>query len=226
MLPKTFIWRKGEAVISDNGNTVLIANYDTAMPNSISELTSYRPEIGNYVYLCEVGISVPGGQNITVSSTGTAIVKGTKIILVYCMNNNECPLFKGENAPIQPTLVRIANVSSTYATIQWVVPYLAYTPEEYTIRYSLNRESLNFMSDTVCSTQDISANNQSYENTLHDLAPNKVYYFIIHSENTFAEITTSLMMFMTLEAGIHNNNVCLVRSCNEIFDVYCTCRTQ
>jgi hypothetical protein len=76
MLPKFFIWKTGEDVINDNGNTVLIANYDTTMPNSISELTVYRPEIGNYVYLCEVSISVPGGQNVTVNSTGTAIVKG------------------------------------------------------------------------------------------------------------------------------------------------------
>ena len=76
VLRKSFTWRNGEDIISDNGNTVLIANYDTMMPNSISELTVYRPEIGNYVYLCEVNISVPGGQNISVSSTGTATVKG------------------------------------------------------------------------------------------------------------------------------------------------------
>ena len=85
MLPKSFIWRNGEddIVISDNGNTVLIANYDTMMPNSISELTVYRPEIGNYAYLCEVRISVPGGQNISVNSTGTATVEGNAISFWY-----------------------------------------------------------------------------------------------------------------------------------------------
>ena len=79
VLPKSFVWRNGENVISDNGNTVLIANYDTMMQNSTSELTVYRPEIGNYAYLCEVSISVPGGQNISVNRTGTAIVKGNVI---------------------------------------------------------------------------------------------------------------------------------------------------
>ncbi len=81
------------------------------------------------------------------------------------------------------------------------MPYLAYTPEEYTIHYSLDRESLDFTSNTVLSAQDISANNQSYQNSLHDLTPNKMYYFTIHSENTFGETTTSLMMLTTLEAG-------------------------
>ena len=83
VLPKSFVWRNGDDVISDNGNTVLIANYDTMMPNSISELTVYRPEIGNYVYTCEVSISVPGGENISIISTGRAIVKGIVIRFWY-----------------------------------------------------------------------------------------------------------------------------------------------
>ena len=61
MLPKSFIWRNGDNIINDNGNTVL---------------TVYRPQTGNYAYSCEVSISVPGGHNISVSSTGRAIVKG------------------------------------------------------------------------------------------------------------------------------------------------------
>lgn len=76
MLPKSFIWRNGDNIINDNGNTVLIANHNSTMPNSISELTVYRPQTGNYAYSCEVNISVPGGHNISVSSTGRAIVKG------------------------------------------------------------------------------------------------------------------------------------------------------
>ena len=115
--------------------------------------------------------------------------------------NVDIILFIGESAPTQPTLVRTINISSSSATVQWVVPYLAYTPEEYTIHYGLDRESLDFASSTVYSTQDISAKNQSYENSLHDLAPNTMYYFMIHSENTFGEAMTPLMMLTTSEAG-------------------------
>ena len=105
---------------------------------------------------------------------------------------------------MQPTLVMTINITSTSATVQWVVPYLAYTPEQYTIRYGLDRELLDHMSTTIHSTQDISAKNKTYENSLHELAPNKVYYFEIHSENTFGETTTALMMLTTLEAGTYN----------------------
>ena len=110
-------------------------------------------------------------------------------------------LFIGESAPIEPTFVRTVNISSNSATIQWVVTYLAYTPEEYTIHYGLDRESLDFTSTTVHSALDISAKNRSYENSLHDLATNKLYYFKIHSENTFGKTMTSLMMLTTSEAG-------------------------
>ena len=76
VLPKSFIWRNGDDVINDNGNTILIANHDTTQPDSTSELTVYRPAIGTYVYSCEVSTSVPGGHNISKNDTGTAIVKG------------------------------------------------------------------------------------------------------------------------------------------------------
>lgn len=76
MLPKSFIWRNGDDVISDNGNTILIAYHNTTLPSSISELTVRRQEIGTYMYLCEVSISVPGGHNISISNTGSVTVKG------------------------------------------------------------------------------------------------------------------------------------------------------
>ena len=88
------------------------------------------------------------------------------------------------------------------ATILWLVPYLTYTPEQYIISYGIERDSLDLMSTTVHSTQDISAGNKTYENTLYDLTPNTVYYFKIHSENTFGETVTSMMILTTSEAGI------------------------
>lgn len=85
--------------------------------------------------------------------------------------------------------------------MQWVVPYLAYTPEEYTIVYGFGRESLDHMSTTIYSSQDISAINRTYESSLYDLVPNTVYYFQIHSVNTFGETTTTVMTLTTSEAG-------------------------
>ena len=79
VLPKSFIWRNGDDIINDNGNTILIANHDTTQPHSISELTVYRPAIGTYVYSCEVSTSVPGGHRISVNDTGRATVKGNML---------------------------------------------------------------------------------------------------------------------------------------------------
>ena len=81
------------------------------------------------------------------------------------------------------------------------MPYLAYTPEQYTIKYGPDRESLDLISTTVSSTQDISATNITYKESLHDLAPNTVYYFRVHSENTYGETMTGVMT-LTLEPGV------------------------
>lgn len=78
LLPKSFVWRNGDDVISD-GNTNLMAYHNVSQPYSISELTVYRPAIGTYVYSCEVSISVPGGHRISVNNSGRAIVKGNML---------------------------------------------------------------------------------------------------------------------------------------------------
>ena len=77
LLQKSFQWREGGNVITDNGNTVLISHRNTNMPQSISELTVSGLSVGNHLYFCSVSISVPGGVDIIVHATGTITVKGT-----------------------------------------------------------------------------------------------------------------------------------------------------
>jgi hypothetical protein len=85
--------------------------------------------------------------------------------------------------------------------VQWVIPHLAYTPELYTIYYGTVRERLNLRSPSLNSIADISATNTTYDISLQALTPNTVYYYQLHSVNTYAETTTAVMMFMTSEAG-------------------------
>ena len=75
-LQKSFVWRNGDNIITDNGNTILIAYHNTTLPQSISELTIYRAAVGIYLYSCDVSISVAGGRDISVNDTGSATVKG------------------------------------------------------------------------------------------------------------------------------------------------------
>ena len=95
------------------------------------------------------------------------------------------------------------NITSSSTIVQWVVPYLSYTPEQYTINYGTARETLDQRSATLSSTTDISATNTTYRISLQGLAPNTIYFFQLHSVNTHGETTAAVMMFMTSEAGMN-----------------------
>ena len=75
-LEKSFVWRNGSSVITDNGDSVLITNHNTTMPVSISELTVNEPAIGRYTYYCTVSMTVPLGLDISTFTTGIANVEG------------------------------------------------------------------------------------------------------------------------------------------------------
>ena len=76
-LQKSFVWRNGSNIVTDNGNNVLITNHNVAMPVSTSELTVNEPSIGSYTYQCTVSMSVPGGLDLSTFTTGRATVAGT-----------------------------------------------------------------------------------------------------------------------------------------------------
>lgn len=76
LLQKTFEWRNGGSIISDNGNNILISHRNTSMPESISELTVNGLSIGNHTYFCSVSISVPGGVDLVTHASGVITAKG------------------------------------------------------------------------------------------------------------------------------------------------------
>jgi hypothetical protein len=76
LLQKSFVWRNGGSVISDNGNTILISHRDTNMPESTSELTVTGLPVGSHTYYCSVSMSIPGGVNIVAHASGVVTVKG------------------------------------------------------------------------------------------------------------------------------------------------------
>ena len=108
----------------------------------------------------------------------------------------------GQRIPTQPMTVQTVNITSNSATVQWLIPYISYTPEQYTIDFGTARETLGLRSSTLSSTTDISALNITYALTLQGLPPNTVYFFQLRSVNTYGATTTPVMLFATLEAGI------------------------
>lgn len=88
-------------------------------------------------------------------------------------------------------------------TVQWVVPYLAYTQEQYTVNYGSVRGSLDETSPVLSSTTDLSVSNITYDMSLQGLVPNTVYYFQIHGTNMYGTSASTIMTFTTLEAGMY-----------------------
>ncbi len=80
LLQKSFEWRKGGTVLSDNGNTVLISHHNINMPQSISELTVNELSTGNHLYFCTVSMSVPGGVTIVDHASGIVSVRGETLL--------------------------------------------------------------------------------------------------------------------------------------------------
>lgn len=203
LLQKSFVWRNGSSIITDDGNNVLITNRNAAMSVSTSELTVNEPSVGSYTFYCTVSMSVPGGLDISTFTTGTANVDGNTILslieLCHCLMFTM--LHSGQRIPAQPALVQAVNVTSTSATVQWVIRRLSYTPEQYTINYGISRETLDLRSTILSSTTNISTLNTTYELTLQGLAPNTAYFYLLRSVNTYGEAATPVMTFTTSEAG-------------------------
>lgn len=97
--------------------------------------------------------------------------------------------------------MKTVNITAYSATVQWVTPYLAYTPEQYVVSYGTMRESLNQRSPVLSSITDIAASNLTYDVFIPDLSPNTEYFYQVHSTNTYTTTASVIMNFTTLEAG-------------------------
>ena len=87
IVPKYFEWKKGSENITDNGENILIGNYDLQRSESTSELTVDGEEVGNYVYSCTVQMEVFSNLFLLKSATANVTVKGKyKIVLPIIIN--------------------------------------------------------------------------------------------------------------------------------------------
>ena len=102
---------------------------------------------------------------------------------------------------MQPSGLQAVNITAYSVIVQWVVPYLNYTQEQYIVIYGISREILNLSSLTVASSTDISASNITYNTSMRGLIPNTAYYFQLRSINSFGTTLSEIMIFTTLEAG-------------------------
>ena len=100
--------------------------------------------------------------------------------------------------PAQPINVTVANVSSNSAIIQWTVPLILYTPEQYMVQFGLRQNMLNETSTTVDGNQNISVVNETHTLVVDDLHSGTIYYFRVIARNGHGSVQSSLGTFMTL----------------------------
>lgn len=93
-------------------------------------------------------------------------------------------------------VVHIAS-SSKQAEIQWLIPAINYTPENYTVIYGKDEALLNYSSDTVVGTSDIKETNQLYSITLENLEANTTYYYQVIARNSFGTNSSDVKMLIT-----------------------------
>lgn len=113
------------------------------------------------------------------------------------------PIYPGPAEPTRPIEVAAVNITLDSVTVQWVVSYLAYTPERYLVLYGTSNASLDRTSDVVLSTADLAASNETYNISVNGLEPNRKYYFKVYSSNTFDSVETAVMTFKTAESGMY-----------------------
>ena len=107
----------------------------------------------------------------------------------------------GPSNPVQPIDLSVTDISSNSALVQWVVPYIAYTPEEYVVYYGTTQTFLNQWTSVLSSPTDLSVTNTTYASNVTGLEANRAYYFYINSTNSYGGVLTMIMNFTTLEAG-------------------------
>ena len=103
----------------------------------------------------------------------------------------------GSSVPMQPIDIVHTTLSSELAEVQWLVPVITYTPENYTVIYWTDQALLNYLSDVVTGTSNISDTNRVYSATLKDLQSNTTYYYQVVARNSIGVNVSDIAVLVT-----------------------------
>ena len=104
-------------------------------------------------------------------------------------------IIAGELDPRLPTSIRNISITSSSATIQWMLtdPYIPSRPETFTVLYGISSEDLSSNSPQMIANSMI----QTYSTPLTSLQIATLYYYKIRSRNGFATRDTEVLSFIT-----------------------------
>ncbi len=88
------------------------------------------------------------------------------------------------SAPMKPIDVVVTTLSSGNAEIQWLIPAIVYTPENYSVVYGTDQTQLRYSSEVIIGTNIITYTNQVHSATLSGLESNTTYYYQVVARNS------------------------------------------
>ena len=103
--------------------------------------------------------------------------------------------------PITP-IIRDAITTPTSVNITWTVQSIVYDMEEYVVRYDTDSITLTNTTEVIMGNSDLNTLNELFSVYIDGLTPFTTYYYIISATNTEGTTDTTVMNFMTNEAGI------------------------
>ena len=107
-------------------------------------------------------------------------------------------VFTAISRPVVATNV-MSTAGATTATISFTIPIIAYTPENYTIRYTGETfQTTQATSMLRMSSDNISMTNERYMFTLRGLEEANTYSFTVDSTNCNGTTSTAVMNFTTI----------------------------
>ena len=104
----------------------------------------------------------------------------------------------GPAEPVQPVGLTFINTTFTTATLQWTVPYIAYTPETYQIYHGTDETMLDLSSKTVTGSSDLEVINQVFTVDLTELIHDTTYYYQVIATNSYTTTESDITTFMTI----------------------------
>ena len=107
--------------------------------------------------------------------------------------------FAGPTFPLKPSNIRNSTVTHNRATIQWTIPRIAYTPENYTVNFSTSPGSLTNVSQQQESGDNFTATNLPFSVQLTGLSAMTTYYYQVVAMNSVGSTASVEQSFTTTE---------------------------
>ena len=117
--------------------------------------------------------------------------------------------------------VNIVEFMSTSAFVEWTVPTVASSREQYVAMYGTDRNALIKISDLVQGLEDTSIDDQTYGIRLTSLIPSTTYFVRILAINNVGSTSSEIISFTTRGKAFHLpcTTLLLILFC-------CTCRRR